>query len=253
MKFSLLFLSLGVTLGAFAQGTLQFNQVKLVTAQETVPAGKVWKVESALLGLTQGIRVSPWFRVNTDTIVMGYDSYNVSRWENVVSIQIQGRAGSTTGNTNIRLRIVGTGGGQVIDQTYSTPFSTNTNWSTLATHVPPSPGNNEIDRWAFWNYLIGSSVGGSDWEFRVVVNLSNGAQIVNTYSGAPGCCGNYGTTGGTGNNYVGSSGTTSAVERMDRVRPQISTSFPFWLGAGQTLQAGGNVRGLSVIEFNIQP
>lgn len=252
MKNTLFLLSLGVGLQAMAQGTLQFNQVKLVTAQETVPAGKVWKVESALLGLSQGIRVSPWFRVNTDTIVMGYDSYNVSRWENVVSIQIQGRAASVTGTASVRLRIVGTGGGQVIDQVYSTPISTNTNWSTLATHVPPSPGNNEIDRWAFWSFLQGSSAGGSDWEFRVVVNLSNGAQIVNTYSGSPGCCSNYGS-GSTGNNYVGSSGSTAAVERMDRVRPQISTSFPFWLGAGQTLQAGGNVRGLSVIEFNIQP
>ena len=33
-----------------AQGNLQFNQVKLVTTLETVPAGKVWKVESALTG-----------------------------------------------------------------------------------------------------------------------------------------------------------------------------------------------------------
>ena len=33
-----------------AQGNLQFNQVKLVTALETVPVGKVWKVESALSG-----------------------------------------------------------------------------------------------------------------------------------------------------------------------------------------------------------
>jgi hypothetical protein len=30
-----------------AQGNLQFNQVKLVTTVQTVPAGKVWKVESA--------------------------------------------------------------------------------------------------------------------------------------------------------------------------------------------------------------
>jgi len=34
----------------FAQGNLQFNQVKLVTTVETVPVGKVWKVESALTG-----------------------------------------------------------------------------------------------------------------------------------------------------------------------------------------------------------
>jgi hypothetical protein len=30
-----------------AQGNLQFNQVKLVSTVETVPTGKVWKVESA--------------------------------------------------------------------------------------------------------------------------------------------------------------------------------------------------------------
>lgn len=39
---------------AFAQGNLQFNQVKLVTAQETVPAGKVWKVESVIYNIPEG-------------------------------------------------------------------------------------------------------------------------------------------------------------------------------------------------------
>ncbi len=34
-------------LALFSQGNLQFNQVKLVSIVETVPAGKVWKVESA--------------------------------------------------------------------------------------------------------------------------------------------------------------------------------------------------------------
>lgn len=33
---------------AQAQGNLQFNQVKLVSTIETVPAGKIWKVESVL-------------------------------------------------------------------------------------------------------------------------------------------------------------------------------------------------------------
>ena len=36
---------------AFAQGNLQFNQVKLVTALETVPAGKVWKIESVIYNI----------------------------------------------------------------------------------------------------------------------------------------------------------------------------------------------------------
>ena len=34
-----------------AQGNLQFNQVKLVTTLETVPAGKVWKVESVIYNI----------------------------------------------------------------------------------------------------------------------------------------------------------------------------------------------------------
>jgi hypothetical protein len=40
--------------GAFAQGNLQFNQVKLVSALETVPAGKVWKVESVIYNIPSG-------------------------------------------------------------------------------------------------------------------------------------------------------------------------------------------------------
>jgi hypothetical protein len=40
---------------AFAQGNLQFNQVKLVTAQETVPIGKVWKVESVIYNIPEDL------------------------------------------------------------------------------------------------------------------------------------------------------------------------------------------------------
>lgn len=35
-----------------AQGNLQFSQVKLVSTTQTVPAGKVWKVESAHISQT---------------------------------------------------------------------------------------------------------------------------------------------------------------------------------------------------------
>ncbi len=37
-----------------AQGNLQFNQVKMVFAQETVPAGKVWKIESVIYSASVG-------------------------------------------------------------------------------------------------------------------------------------------------------------------------------------------------------
>ena len=36
---------------ACAQGNLQFNQVKLVTSTETVPVGKVWKIESVIYNI----------------------------------------------------------------------------------------------------------------------------------------------------------------------------------------------------------
>lgn len=45
----LVFVSMGLCL--MAQGNLQFNQVKLVTTLETVPAGKVWKVESVIYNI----------------------------------------------------------------------------------------------------------------------------------------------------------------------------------------------------------
>lgn len=37
-----------------AQGNLQFNQAKMVFAQETVPAGKAWKIESVLYATSVG-------------------------------------------------------------------------------------------------------------------------------------------------------------------------------------------------------
>ena len=47
-KTILLFSLLVLAIGAKAQGNLQFNQVKLVSTVETVPAGKVWKVENPI-------------------------------------------------------------------------------------------------------------------------------------------------------------------------------------------------------------
>ena len=238
-------------LGLHAQGNLQFNQVKLVQAIDSVPQNKVWKLESAVLGISQGIRVSPTFYMNGDTVVLGYDSYNVSRWENVTSVVVQVRGQLC--NTVVRMRFLGSGGGSAIDQDNSsaTLNSTYNPFTTVATFTPPSPGNNEIDRWNFWLAVANQTSGGTP-EFRVVVNLANGAQIVETYNASSGCGCCY-SVNNSWANLVGSSGSTIALSRMDRIRPQISTSLPMWLPAGTTLQAGGNVKALSVIEFNVLP
>jgi len=51
MKKSILFTFLILSTLANAQGNLQFNQVKLVTSLETVPLGKVWKIESVIYNI----------------------------------------------------------------------------------------------------------------------------------------------------------------------------------------------------------
>ena len=43
--------SLSITISA--QGNMQFSQVKIVTAQETVPVGKIWKVESVIYNVPE--------------------------------------------------------------------------------------------------------------------------------------------------------------------------------------------------------
>jgi len=53
MKYSFVVYSLLTYVCIAAQGNLQFNQVKLVSALETVPAGKVWKIESVIYNIPQ--------------------------------------------------------------------------------------------------------------------------------------------------------------------------------------------------------
>lgn len=53
MKLIIVVLSLFSLVSIIAQGNLQFNQVKLVSALETVPVGKVWKIESVIYNIPQ--------------------------------------------------------------------------------------------------------------------------------------------------------------------------------------------------------
>jgi hypothetical protein len=69
MKIALLFSLICLSFGLYAQGNLQFNQVKLVTTVETVPVGKVWKVE-AVLG-QRSISGSTTFHQTHDVLING--------------------------------------------------------------------------------------------------------------------------------------------------------------------------------------
>jgi len=92
--FSILFFASFGTL--FSQGNLQFNQVKLVGAQETVPVGKVWKIESVLNNATLQINTSTTAEQNkaTQILINGNGILIATTWGNsyatssVVSTQL---------------------------------------------------------------------------------------------------------------------------------------------------------------------
>lgn len=67
-----------------SQGNLQFSQVKLIGLQETVPAGKVWKVESVLNNATLQINTSTTAEQNKSTqiVINGTGVLMATTWGN---------------------------------------------------------------------------------------------------------------------------------------------------------------------------
>lgn len=70
----------------YAQGNLQFNQVKLVSTVETVPSGKVWKVENAI------------FAGGTPFTITTYTYGSMSYAVNGLACYISSSGGPPTGN-----------------------------------------------------------------------------------------------------------------------------------------------------------
>ena len=64
-----------------AQGNLQFNQVKLVSASDTVPANKTWKVESILYSADHASTASILLNNQTVFTRSYYVSNGQSVWE----------------------------------------------------------------------------------------------------------------------------------------------------------------------------
>jgi hypothetical protein len=69
-----LFFILGFSFSCLSGQTLQFNQVKLVASQETVPAGKVWKLNGCFYssGLPSNVQTgaSQGTIVNSDALIV---------------------------------------------------------------------------------------------------------------------------------------------------------------------------------------
>ena len=84
----------------FAQGNLQFNQVKLVSTVETVPVGKIWKVENILPSVRP--TTTSWGNATLDftILVNGQTVYYLSA-ESKGSLYGNGQTGITSMSAGI--------------------------------------------------------------------------------------------------------------------------------------------------------
>jgi hypothetical protein len=250
-----------------AQNNLQFNQVKLVgSTAETVPAGKVWKIESAPLTVKNGIRVPPSFMIGSDTIIMGYDSYTTSVLENVVSVKLEWKGNNvypgaqsgcigydyyySSGSSGLKLNISGTGtGSNLFDEslTFSNiPNYNSSSYQQIGQVNISNARNNVVSGWSFEFSPIlapyySNFVYGFDYSFRVTFLLLNGnsnSYIISQkqFGCAPAP-------------LITISSPTIATET--RTRPQVTTQFPIWIPAGTAVKTLSNIGKLSILEFNV--
>ena len=248
----------------FSQGNLQFNQVKLIgDSPQTVPTGKVWKIESAPLTVKNGIRVPPTFIMGTDTIVMGYDSYTTTNLENVISVGIEYKgSGCFYPVSSIVLHLDGVGNGSnILSQDLSFPNISvgASNYTKIGSvNLVQFSSNNIIS--SFFLSLASSSQytrvgcvnttrGGWNYNFRITFYLANGNSVIyNTSSQNSSNCGAC-----CSNCFSDEQGImpTITANSETRSRPATTTQFPIWLPSGTAVRTFTNISKLSVIEFNI--
>ena len=255
---------------SYGQGNLQFNQAFFIGGTPiSVPTGKVWKIESALLSIKDGIRVVPQFSIGADTVILGYDSYTVSQLENIVSVTLEWKgsnygvlnnvcswvcSGHANGASDVVLSMNGIGTGASIynqSMTFSNvPNTENTAFVPLGT-LSTTSANNSISSFNLTFrpiptlHCTSSSCYsyGFSYSFRVVFLLANGNAYTYTFNESG---------DGSGTSPLRTiNGPTIATET--RTRPQTTTSFPIWVPAGNSVKTISNISKLSVLEFNITP
>lgn len=246
----------------------------MISAAETVPTGKVWKIESAILSLEDGIRVSPKFQIDQDTVVLGYESYETSELENVVSVNVEwlginNKSGPNAtcgcccssnmpanGSINVNLNLGGIGSGSnILNENLpfsDVPSSNSGTFISLGSSNLASAGNNVISNWSLsfkpeWTQpclpTYTTYTWGVQYTFRVTFLLANGNAKSYIVTKDQFGCGTPPTL----------SMSNPTINSEMRTRPQITTKFPIWISEGSQVQTISNISKLSVIEFNVIP
>ncbi len=253
-----------------AQGNLQFNQVKLVgSTAETVPVGKVWKIESAPVSVKDGIQAIPRFMLGQDTILLACcDPFTVSQLENVISVKLEWKgSNSGTSNTNppttwtqngasnVSIKLQGIKNpAQAFEQIIpcsNVPTGNSENYIVLGNHVPLYPNSNQITSFSLSFSIQSYAISGlpipfiyapCSYDFLVTFNLATGKSILFPLS----------TSGGSASSVgivpISIFGPNIPTESRDR---KFSTEFPIWVPAGTSVKTLSNIGKLSILEFNV--
>lgn len=253
LKFSVLILGiLCITGKVQSQQTLEFNQVKFVTTQETVPANKVWKVESVLPNSSTSS--DPYtIKVDEQETFVGNYIGSGNHLTNVDSIEVQLRKTSATSCTetnHFNLSVGGFENGLIFQKSASASTTKNAaslSFTTLLTLRPQSLSA-IMDITEIRLYGGSSYYGWYPYELRMIVYYNDGTSKSYDYKSPTndfcGCCLSY-------NYFIGSSSANMQVPVRSKDTYYSPVQFPFWLKSGQKLEVGNNVMGLSVIEFNV--
>jgi len=255
---SLVFISL-FGLMSYAQGNLQFNQIKVVTDEETVPTGKVWKVVSAMSASAGTKGEAFTMLVNGQPVYLSYYNSGDRYWDNIMSIQFETRknGGAACSNSDL-VSMAFEYDGYEKDFPFQNrrsawayrPNLYPTTWTTMFT-VTPQDVSMPMS-------ITAMRLGGAtsvripdQVEFRLTVTYNdNSTQSIMYGPYAFSCCG---CSGGSTHYFIGS---TTALFQMPSTSKDffyLPTSLPLWLPSGFSLGKGNKISGLSVIEFNIIP
>jgi hypothetical protein len=269
-SFSIVIVLLVLGFKLSAQNNLQFNQVKLVgSTAETVPGGKVWKIESAPISVKDGIQAIPRFLMGTDTILLGCcESYSTSQLENVVSVKLEYNGSNTggisttpttyfsiNGASNVNILLNGNKKpGQPFSQTLSysnVPSGETESNISLGSRIVSNSGSNQINSFTI-NFSVlpvfVSNVNNyyANWYYNFLVTfyLANG----NSFSYPVLSFYNIASSVSSGIWPQSINGPTIPSETRDR---KVSTQFPIWIPAGTAVKTLSNIGKLSILEFNV--
>jgi len=250
-KIFLLLMWVIISGATLAQKTLEFNQVLLIgSTPQTVPTGKVWKVESIMSQQAYDYKKGMFIKINGDSIAVHQFYSGAKFWDNISKIVVEGKRDNSTTCTYDYNRVFfsysGFDGDLPVKNVnyYYQQNLTSSSYITLFNIVPQSGTSLSITSWR-----LSPGYRFTKLSVRVTVFYTNGTSQSLVYSKL------YDDCGGSNDDWV--FGTTQGTEYQVPMKAQDTyfnpPNLPMWLPEGTSLQSFINTKYISVVEFNLVP